>query len=479
MTALPVPRSTLESLSTSRTNALAMYTAAYDCLSAAGQALGTARELITAAAPRTNRYNVHISDAKKHFLAGLELPDRDAFLNTARRIVDVDIWAHLVELTDLEQLMDKTAKDAFNRQLLTDPPEATEENIVATMTTLLMDADTIFKRGIATCFSALDRRFRSHDGWKIGSRVILDHAFNDIGSWNYYKNHRDTFFDIERTFFILDGKQPPPNYGGIVGAVEHARRGRFGPHQCTVESDYFTIRTFKNGNAHVWFKRDDLVAKANKLLAEYYGEVIPEEREPDPDTGFANQKTTPARYYGFYPTPDAAAQTAIERAHLYRLPEDRPLRVLEPSAGTGNLASRAAATGAIVDCVEIQPHLAADLLSSGRYRTVIGCDFLALQPPDPDNLYNRVIMNPPFDRERDIDHVLHALKFLNPDGLLIAIMSAGTEFRSTRKATAFRELMLRMKADFEDLPAGSFSTVGTNVNTILLKVWASGRPYHR
>ena len=62
-------------------------------------------------------------------------------------------------------------------------------------------------------------------------------------------------------------------------------------------------------------------------------------------------------------------------------------------------------------------------------------------------------MNPPFDRERDIDHVLHALKFLKDDGRLKAVMSAGTEFRETRKAVAFRALMENMSAEWEDLPA--------------------------
>lgn len=56
----------------------------------------------------------------------------------------------------------------------------------------MADSGTIFKRGIANCFVNLDRRFRSHDGWKIGSRVILSNAFNEWGSWNYHRNHRDT-----------------------------------------------------------------------------------------------------------------------------------------------------------------------------------------------------------------------------------------------------------------------------------------------
>jgi hypothetical protein len=86
-------------------------------------------------------------------------------------------------------------------------------------------------------------------------------------------------------------------------------------------------------------------------------------------------------------------------------------------------------------------------------------------------------MNPRFDRERDVDHVMHALKFLKPDGFLTAIMSASTEVRDTRKNIAFRDLMRKMRARFSDLPARSFADVGTNVNTIILRVWKDGRSF--
>ncbi|HEY9343782.1 MAG TPA: hypothetical protein VIQ53_00665, partial [Inquilinus sp.] len=145
--------------------------------------------------------------------------------------------------------------------------------------------------------------------------------------------------------------------------------------------------------------------------------------------------------------------------------------------GTGNLAARAAAAGAVVDCVEIQAGLADQLRRAGRCRRVTTADFLS-SLPDPDALYDRVIMNPPFDRERDIDHVIHALEFLKPGGLLVAILSAGTEFRETRKSEAFRALMEKMNARWSDLPPGSFSSVGTNCNTIILKVFKDGRRHY-
>jgi hypothetical protein len=58
-------------------------------------------------------------------------------------------------------------------------------------------------------------------------------------------------------------------------------------------------------------------------------------------------------------------------------------------------------------------------------------------------------------------------------------MSAGTEFRETKKATALRALVKAKNGRFADLLPCSFSSVGTNVNTIVLQLWNNGRGSHR
>jgi type I restriction-modification system DNA methylase subunit len=290
----------------------------------------------------------------------------------------------------------------------------------------------------------------------------------------------------------LPGAKSPRTSGSIVYQVEHERReagisfGNKG--QGEHHSEYFLIRCYKNGNLHIWLRRDDLVDRVNQLLGEYYGAPIPEERQPD-ETDLFKPKTALAKNYGFYPTPSDTAETVVGQVPLYRGKDGPPLKILEPSAGTGNLARLLAQPQVekdwhnggserpyrhIVDCVEVHPERAKLLKREGLYRQVINADFLALQP-DPNNLYDRIAMNPPFDRERDIDHVMHALKFLKPDGFLVSIMSAGTEFRETKKATQFRALMEQKHAQWQDLPAGSFSSVGTNINTLILRLWNNGR----
>ncbi|MGM5009991.1 DUF4942 domain-containing protein [Rhizobium sp. 969_B3_N1_2] len=406
------------------------------------------------------------------FAAGL-FSTREVKDLTDRHYIDGRVWDSVIHSTELNHLMDKKAKDDLRQQLMTDAPEFTEENAYATIEHFAAEAGMIFRRGIAEMFSNLDRRFRSHSGWKLGGRVILNNMFGVDGWWNYHRDHRSTLQDIERTFLILDGRKPVADYAGIVGELDNARRldGR-GARQTEVHSEFYTVRIFKNGNAHLWFKRDDLVAKANRMIGEYYGEVIPRERKHEDDGGLHDPKRGMAKNFGFFPTPDSLAERTIDLASLYH--REGILRVLEPSAGTGQLSKRARRESTVVDCIECQPDLANDLKATAIYGRVICADFLAINP-SATGLYDRVIMNPPFDRERDIDHVMHALKFLKDDGLLVAIMSAHTEFADTRKAAAFREHIAKLNGVFSDNPMNSFASVGTNVNTITLKVWKSGR----
>lgn len=471
-----VPRATVERIVRLRDEAVAKYGEAHSALDAAFNASAAAGKVLAALSDRENRFNHHQHGEKTAFMRVKDPQKRDDYMAIARRIVDTEVWAHVVEITNLERLMDKQAKDDLHRQLMSEPPEVTADNIRATLERFAGDAGTIFRRGIANCFSGLDRRFRSHDGWKIGSRLILTRMFSEDGYWNYHRDMESVLLDVERTFLVLDGKPAGASYGGIVGALRNSRGGGHGPRQTEVEDEYFMVRAFKNGNCHAWFKRDDLVDKVNRLLGEYYGAPIPEERGPDEADPLKAPKTSLAKNYGFFPTPDGAAEYALDGFPLHREDGKPRLTVLEPSAGGGALAARCAKAGAIVDCVEYQPKLASALRASGLYRNVTCADFLACAP-NLAALYDRIAMNPPFDRERDIDHVVHAMKFLKPGGHLMAIMSAGTEFRETKKAQAFRNLMEQKKARWRDLPAGSFSSAGTNCNTLIVRFWNDGRHF--
>jgi type I restriction-modification system DNA methylase subunit len=80
--------------------------------------------------------------------------------------------------------------------------------------------------------------------------------------------------------------------------------------------------------------------------------------------------------------------------------------------------------------------------------------------------FDRVVMNPPFAGQQDIDHVTHAFGFLRPGGRLVAIMAAGVLFRENRKAVEFRALVDAADGTIEENDEGAFKVSGTGVRTV-------------
>lgn len=142
-------------------------------------------------------------------------------------------------------------------------------------------------------------------------------------------------------------------------------------------------------------------------------------------------------------------------------------KVLEPSAGLGRIANAAIRMGASVTCIELSEKRCAELELQG-FGVICG-DFLKQQPAgDAGGDFDVVLMNPPFSRQQDIDHVRHAYKFVRSGGRVVAIMSAGVTFRQNRKTVEFREWVKDLGGTIEDLPEGTFKAEGTMVRAVMV-----------
>lgn len=159
-----------------------------------------------------------------------------------------------------------------------------------------------------------------------------------------------------------------------------------------------------------------------------------------------------------FPTPPELAARMIEEANI-----EPTHRVLEPSAGTGNLLKALPSSRGGVVAVEVSSSLLY-LLECHADEIVCG-DFLEQNG----NLgkFDRVVMNPPFINGADVKHIKHALTFLNPGGRLVAICANGP-----RQREALKPLAENSGGWWEDLPEGTFKDQGTNVNTALLVIEA-------
>jgi hypothetical protein len=177
--------------------------------------------------------------------------------------------------------------------------------------------------------------------------------------------------------------------------------------------------------------------------------------------------------------PQLFATPAPVGAQVVDLADIQPAqRILEPQAGTGallELAIRRAfgfECGARVVAVEIN-HALAEALRERRqkwlYATetnfeVVCADFLSCSVEELGGLFDRIIMNPPFERGADIEHIQHARTFLRPGvGRLVSVCANGPRQRAQLQPLA---------AEWIDLPAGSFQQAGTNVNTAIVVIEA-------
>lgn len=158
-----------------------------------------------------------------------------------------------------------------------------------------------------------------------------------------------------------------------------------------------------------------------------------------------------------FPTPP---ELAVRMVKLAGIEPDQ--RILEPSAGTGNLLRPLIGLKVDVVAVEINRGLAERLQTEYPGEGNIRCaDFLECNGDL--GTFDRILMNPPFINGADIKHIEHARRFLNPGGRIVALCANGPRQREALRGIADH---------WEDLPEGSFKDQGTNVNAALLVIEA-------
>lgn len=130
----------------------------------------------------------------------------------------------------------------------------------------------------------------------------------------------------------------------------------------------------------------------------------------------ASGRIPDSKTHQFYPTPESLAERVVAAADI-----EEHHTVLEPSAGLGALVR--AIPSAALTCVEVSDTHCAVLRELGV--TVEHADFLKWRG----GLFDRIIMNPPFDQGRWQAHVEHAASMLDNDGVLVAVLPSSARQR--------------------------------------------------
>ncbi len=190
-----------------------------------------------------------------------------------RRALDRKCWTTLLSRTKLGSVMNAKQLEKVRKDIEQHAPELTHNRAMTTFMDMYVSKEETFRSGLVDVFKSLSGNFKSHDAFKIQKRLILTGALGAYG-WSSFSTGRDRFNDLWHYMSLLDGQDPtqvpydeqPANIidkKSCCGVMEF-------------EFEQFRIKTYLNGNVHVWMDiRPDLISKVNKLIAEHYGSTLP------------------------------------------------------------------------------------------------------------------------------------------------------------------------------------------------------------
>lgn len=167
--------------------------------------------------------------------------------------------------------------------------------------------------------------------------------------------------------------------------------------------------------------------------------------------------------FQFFATPPEVADYLVELADI-----QPGHTILEPSAGQGAIikAIQRIYPDIVVDCFELMD-LNRTFLEKLDNVSIIGQDFIQ---EEKERLYDRIIANPPFSKNQDIEHFAEMFKCLKDGGRIVSIMSNHWRFASGKKEAAFQAFVEDSEAQVYDIDSGAFKDSGTTVSACIVVV---------
>ena len=167
------------------------------------------------------------------------------------------------------------------------------------------------------------------------------------------------------------------------------------------------------------------------------------------------EKRNLKKEFQFFATPETLANKLVYLANI-----NQNDTILEPSAGQGAIIKAINKVCDIVpDCYELMDVNTIILNKSGLKFNLIGDDFLK----NDGKKYSKIIANPPFTKNQDIDHLKEMYKCLSYGGRLVCITSESWINGSNKKQIEFKNWLEDIKAQVLDIEKGTFKESGTNV----------------
>lgn len=238
--------------------------------------------------------------------------------------------------------------------------------------------------------------------------------------------------------------------------------------KCTVESNTLFLPPMSDGPLPDYKEiREALIKAGGKYNKNKF--VFPSDVMPYLVRITAGEKVNIKKEFQFFGTPAALADRLVELADIELWHNGS---ILEPSAGQGAIidaifrAHPAEAMGK-VHAFELMD-INRSILEKNPRVILMGDDFLKFEGFE--NHYARIIANPPFSKNQDIDHIRKMYEVLKPGGRIVTIASKHWQHASGKKEKAFKQWLDDIGAVVDEVPAGEFKESGTSLATCIIVI---------
>lgn len=236
-------------------------------------------ELLNAA---KHRLNATLGDGKLGYYHSI-IPNRNHYgdsvfegkaIAESADLITQNAWRYILAQTGLNHFMTEKRKRELHEQIeKNELPPLTVENIVGTLQGLSGKLNGLLEESIKEVFDWLRPQsewgagaLKTNKKFKVGPKAIVYGIERRYGGGFAIRYQYDVNFRaLGNVFSLLDGKgvlkYPQDFYTRFNEAMREASAGD------KFTDEYFEVKCYRNGHAHIKFKRLDLLAKLNKIGA--------------------------------------------------------------------------------------------------------------------------------------------------------------------------------------------------------------------
>lgn len=190
--------------------------------------------------------------------------------------------------------------------------------------------------------------------------------------------------------------------------------------------------------------------------------VFPSDAQPYIDRLTGGEKVNIKKEFQFFSTPEKLADYLVELAEI-KFEHD----ILEPSAGQGAIihAIQREIAGNEVWGYELMENNQKVLEKITNFK-LLGSDFLT----ECDTSFDRIIANPPFNKNQDIDHIRKMYEVCKPGGRIVSVASNSWKIGNQKKQILFQNWLRELGAKIEEVEAGAFKESGTMTTSCIIVI---------